>query len=219
MKKTPRTTTKAPLLPIPVEGPFDRVGVDCVGPFPPSRSGNRYLVFSDYLTRWPEAFAVPCIKAPVIANLFINQIMARHGAPRTLLSDRGSGVARGGRRGRLPQAALFLEGGTFGWGGTLGFKYLMYYSNTDLNPQSTFASYQKCSKVLSECGKCHFRDPNFKKIQGRRAPRPPRFTRLKLVIHVRFCSRAGNATGQISLRCRRERGNRTCSISCAAMQM
>ena len=28
-----------------------------------------------------------------------------------------------------------------------------------------------------------------------------------------------NATGQISLRCRRARGNRTCSIPCAATQM
>ena len=49
MKKTPRTTAKAPLLPIPVEGPFDRVAVDCVGPFPPSRSGNRYLVVFSWL--------------------------------------------------------------------------------------------------------------------------------------------------------------------------
>ena len=33
--------------------------------------------------------------------------------------------------------------------GTLGFKYLMYYSTTDLDPQSAFTSYQKCSKVLN----------------------------------------------------------------------
>ena len=90
MKKTPRARHKAPLLPIPVEGAFDRVAVDCVGPFPPSKSGNRYLVvFSDYLTRWPEAFAVPTIDAPVIARLFVDEIIGRHGAPRTLLSDRG----------------------------------------------------------------------------------------------------------------------------------
>lgn len=90
MKKGPRARHKAPLLPIPVEGAFDRVAVDCVGPLPPSKSGNRYLVvFSDYLTRWPEAFAVPTIDAPVIAKLFVNEILGRHGAPRTLLSDRG----------------------------------------------------------------------------------------------------------------------------------
>ena len=45
------------------------------------------------------------------------------------------------------------------------------------------------------------------------------FGMLKLVMHVRLFSRAGNTTGQISLCCRCERGNRTCSISCVAMQM
>ena len=90
MKKRPRATNKAPLLPIPVENAFDRVGVDCVGPLPVSKSGNRYIVvFSDYLTKWPEAFAVPTIDAVVIAKLFVHEIIGRHGAPRTLLSDRG----------------------------------------------------------------------------------------------------------------------------------
>ena len=45
--------------------------------------GNCYLVvFSDYLTHWPKAFAV-------LAKLFVNEIILRHGAPRTLLSDKG----------------------------------------------------------------------------------------------------------------------------------
>ena len=46
-------------------------------------------MFSDYLTKWPEAFAVPTIDAHVIAKLFVHEIIGRHGAPRTLLSDRG----------------------------------------------------------------------------------------------------------------------------------
>ena len=91
MKKSPKQRQTAPILPIPVEGAFDRVAVDCLGPFPVSDSGNRYIVvFSDYLTRYPEAFAVPTIDAPTIADLLVNQILPRHGAPRTLLSDRGS---------------------------------------------------------------------------------------------------------------------------------
>jgi transposase InsO family protein len=90
MRKTPRNRKKARLLPIPVEGPFDRVAVDCLGPFPESYSGNRYVVvFSDYLTRWPEAFAVSTTEATVIAKLLVNDIFCRHGAPKTLLSDRG----------------------------------------------------------------------------------------------------------------------------------
>ena len=91
MKKSPKQRQTAPILPIPVEGAFDRVAVDCLGPFPVSDSGNRYIVvFSDYLTRYPEAFAVPTIDAPTIADLLVNEILPRHGAPRTLLSDRGS---------------------------------------------------------------------------------------------------------------------------------
>ena len=91
MKKSPMQRQTAPILPIPVEGPFDRVTLDCLGPFPVTTSNNRYIVvFSDYLTRYPEAFAVPSIDAATIADLLVNHIMPRHGAPRTLLSDRGS---------------------------------------------------------------------------------------------------------------------------------
>ena len=90
MKKSPRYHRQAPLLPIPVEGSFDRVAVDVLGPFPVTHSGSRYIVvFSDYYTRWPEAFALPSCEAHRIASLLINEIMTRHSAPRTLLSDRG----------------------------------------------------------------------------------------------------------------------------------
>ena len=52
-KKTPKTRKKkAPLNPLPVvEGPFDRVAVDVLGPFPPTYNSNKYIiVFSDYST-------------------------------------------------------------------------------------------------------------------------------------------------------------------------
>jgi len=47
------------------------------------------VVFTEYLTKWPEIFAVPTIDAETIAKLLVNEIIPRHGAPRTLLSDRG----------------------------------------------------------------------------------------------------------------------------------
>ena len=91
MKKSPKQCQTAPILPIPVEGPFDGVALDCLGPFPVTTSNNRYIVvFSDYLTCYPEAFAMPAIDAATIADLLVNQIMPCHGAPRTLLSDRDS---------------------------------------------------------------------------------------------------------------------------------
>ena len=90
MKKYPRSSYKANLIPIPVEGPFHLVGVDCLGPLPVTTSGNHYIVvFTDYFTRWPKAFAVPTIDAQQIAKLLLDNIIARHSAPRVLLSDRG----------------------------------------------------------------------------------------------------------------------------------
>ena len=90
MKKIPRGHRRAPLLPIPVEGAFDRVAMDILGPFPETHDGNRYIiVISDYYTRWPEAFALPSTEASRIAHILVDEILARHGAPRALLSDRG----------------------------------------------------------------------------------------------------------------------------------
>ena len=46
-------------IPIPVSGPFDRIGVDVVR-FPKSARGNKYaIVFVDYLTKWVEVFPTP----------------------------------------------------------------------------------------------------------------------------------------------------------------
>ena len=91
MRKSPRNSKKAPLLPIPVEGAFDRVAVDVLGPFPPSSKGRRYIVvFSDYLTLWVEAFPVPSVEAIVIERLLIDEIISRHVAQRVLLPDRGT---------------------------------------------------------------------------------------------------------------------------------
>ena len=78
-----------PLLPIPVAGPFDRVGVDVIQ-FPRSHQGNRYaVVFVDYLTKWPEVFATADQSALTVAWLLVEHIISRHGVPGELLSDRG----------------------------------------------------------------------------------------------------------------------------------
>lgn len=81
---------RPPLVPIPVAGAFDRVGVDVIQ-FPVSRAGNRYgIVFVDYLTKWPEVFPAPDQTAMTIARLLVEQVISRHGVPRELFSDRGA---------------------------------------------------------------------------------------------------------------------------------
>ena len=73
-----------------VGGPFEMIGVDVLL-LPLSHCGNQYaVVFQDYLTKWPEAFAVEDQKADTIARLLVEHVVARHGLPQRLLSDRGS---------------------------------------------------------------------------------------------------------------------------------
>lgn len=89
-RKKPRNKSRAPLLPIPVSAAFDRMAVDILGPLPVTWTGNQYIVvFVEYLTKWPEIFPVKNIDAVTIACLITDEIIPRHGAPRSLLSDRG----------------------------------------------------------------------------------------------------------------------------------
>ena len=80
---------KPPLSPIPVAGPFDCIGVDIIQ-FPCSYDGNKYaVVFMDYLTKWPEVFAIADQKAETVARALV-EVVSRHGVPAKLLSDRGA---------------------------------------------------------------------------------------------------------------------------------
>ena len=81
---------KSPMMPIPVGAkPFEMVGVDVLQ-LPESYHGSKYgIVFMDYFSKWPEVAAVPNQTAETVARL-IEFVFTRHGAPRYLLSDRGS---------------------------------------------------------------------------------------------------------------------------------
>ena len=88
-RKGGQKTFHPPLQTIPVGGPFHRVGVDVLQ-LPLTERGNKYvIVFVDYFTKWPEAFAAPDQTAETIARLFVEKIVCRHGIPEELLSDRG----------------------------------------------------------------------------------------------------------------------------------
>ena len=80
-----------PLHPIKVGQPFDRIGMDIVGPLPKTKKGNAYIVVAtDYLTKWPEARAIPDQKAATVSTFFYEDIICRYGCPKELLTDRGS---------------------------------------------------------------------------------------------------------------------------------
>jgi len=69
------------LVPLPVEGPFDRVATDIVGPVPLTPSGNKYIiVFSDYLTKFIITAALPNTTAENVAKVLIEKLILQHGA-------------------------------------------------------------------------------------------------------------------------------------------
>ena len=81
---------RPPLQPLPVGGPFERLAVDVLT-MPQTRQGNRYIIlFVDYLTKWPEAFASPDHRAESIAKFLVERVVCQHGVSSELLSDRGA---------------------------------------------------------------------------------------------------------------------------------
>ncbi|CAB4418776.1 unnamed protein product [Rhizophagus irregularis] len=79
------------LHPIAVHGPFNQVGIDFVGPLPITSQGNKYIIVAmDYMTKWPEAKAVPVATAEETSQFIYEDIICRHGCPAKLLSDRGT---------------------------------------------------------------------------------------------------------------------------------
>ncbi|CAC5409373.1 Transposon Ty3-G Gag-Pol polyprotein,Transposon Ty3-I Gag-Pol polyprotein,Retrovirus-related Pol polyprotein from transposon 297 [Mytilus coruscus] len=56
-RKPPSKKPKAPLQQYNVGAPFERIGIDILGPLPKSTRGNKFLlVIGDYFTKWMEAF-------------------------------------------------------------------------------------------------------------------------------------------------------------------
>lgn len=80
-----------PVFPILPTGPWQRVGIDFVGPLPITVKGNRYIITAiDYFTRWPEARAVPRATAQEAAKFIYEEIICRHGIVDIIHSDQGT---------------------------------------------------------------------------------------------------------------------------------
>jgi hypothetical protein len=71
--------------------PFQILGVDIKGPLKnSSKNGNRYiLVMTDHFTKWVELFPMKNVDAGTVADLILKEFICRHGAPESILTDRG----------------------------------------------------------------------------------------------------------------------------------
>lgn len=52
-------------------------------------TGMSYIVVMDYLTKWPEVFAVPDQSAATIAKLIVEEVISHQRVPSEILSDCG----------------------------------------------------------------------------------------------------------------------------------
>ncbi|XP_063600010.1 uncharacterized protein LOC134776228 [Penaeus indicus] len=80
-----------PLQPIPVlREPFSKVVIDCVGPLPKTKRGNKFLlIIIDVATRYPEAFPLRRITTKNVVKALI-KFFTQVGLPAVVQSDQGS---------------------------------------------------------------------------------------------------------------------------------
>ncbi|KAM9757960.1 uncharacterized protein ACNS7B_005079 [Menidia menidia] len=85
--------SRAPLQPLPlIDTPFERLGMDIVGPLERSKAGYRYmLVITDYATKYPEVFPLKTIKARAVAFSLV-QHFSRVGIPCEIVTDQGTNL-------------------------------------------------------------------------------------------------------------------------------
>lgn len=92
-----RSIRPAPLRPIPPAGlPFERWGIDFVGPLPESKSGNKYIMTAiDYFTRWTVAKPYPEKSSASVMDFLYNHILLQYGAPYEIITDRDKAFLEG----------------------------------------------------------------------------------------------------------------------------
>ncbi|OMJ26088.1 Pro-Pol polyprotein [Smittium culicis] len=69
---------------------FSRWGIDFIGPYPKSRSGNKWILLAiEHSTNMVVAKALPEANTTNVANFIYNEILINFGAPDEIVSDRG----------------------------------------------------------------------------------------------------------------------------------
>ena len=69
---------------------MERIAVDIMGPLPQTNDGNLYImVVGDYFSKWTEAYPLKNHTAQTVADVLVEQFVARFGVMRSLHSDQG----------------------------------------------------------------------------------------------------------------------------------
>jgi hypothetical protein len=68
-KKRPLERPAGLKTPIRYRQPFEKVGIDLIGPFPLSKSGNRHVIVAvDYLTKWVITKQYPLLQQRILST-------------------------------------------------------------------------------------------------------------------------------------------------------
>ncbi|MCO5589523.1 hypothetical protein L7F22_043491 [Adiantum nelumboides] len=77
-------------------GPFEKWGIDAMGPLPRTKNGKLYiLVAIHYMTRWVEAQSVTRVNEKTVSRFVYTHIFCRFGTPLEIVSDNGPGFRKG----------------------------------------------------------------------------------------------------------------------------
>ncbi|MCO5613259.1 hypothetical protein L7F22_067535 [Adiantum nelumboides] len=100
-------------------GPFEKWGIDAMGPLPRTKNGKLYiLVAIDYMTRWVEAQSVTRVNEKTVSRFVYTHICCRFGTPLEIVFDNGPGF----RKGLLTEVCEEL--------------HILHRHSTPYNPQS-----------------------------------------------------------------------------------
>ncbi len=71
------------------KAPFQKIGIDIVGPLTITKKGNRYIVTAmDYFTKWLIAKVIKEAIAKIVSKFIYEKIICEHGYLQVLQSDR-----------------------------------------------------------------------------------------------------------------------------------
>ncbi|MCO5603201.1 hypothetical protein L7F22_057348 [Adiantum nelumboides] len=77
-------------------GPFEKWGIDAMGPLPRTKNGKLYiLVAIDYMTKWVEAQSVTRVNEKTVSKFAYTHICCRFGTPLEIVFDNGPGYRKG----------------------------------------------------------------------------------------------------------------------------
>ena len=89
--KKPSTKAKAPLVKYHAGAPCERIHLDILGPFKPTKTGNQYiLMLICQFTKWIEAYPLPNQRAESVARVTIDNFISRFGCPLQIHTDQGT---------------------------------------------------------------------------------------------------------------------------------